>query len=447
MKNLFLFIIAVISLPVHASIPPWITLRSPQTYYTQDVDSIVGRDTVFTQVSHVVSGQFKPFVNPDITSFELNLLPFENVVRPVSRTSKIEYPELTLMPEYQQRVAWQNKNILTPSLWQSAAHEPILEKLRYDYAISNPSTVKYTNLQIKDPSKELLKVQRDKSGDKKEISRIFKTEVPLSAEMRKKKEKPAGPWKNSGEENLQFSQLFVENWIKGGENSATLTHDLRLNSAYSQGRTSWENSLVNKLSLTYTSALGTRVSSDAFDLASKYGFNAVNKWYYSFAFSLKTQLFRNYDKSDTEKANPKSKFMSPVYMQFIFGMDYKQDNFSLLLSPYTGIITAVADTDRVDQTKYGIAEDRKANFINGFSVTCNWKKEIVYGINYSTKLELFYEYIKKDGNKRFDWENVLDVQINRFLSTRLLIELRYFDNESDKFQIKENFSVGFKYSF
>ena len=101
----------------------------------------------------------------------------------------------------------------------------------------------------------------------------------------------------------------------------------------------------------------------------------------------------------------------------------------------------------IDQTSYGISEDKKANFVNGFSITANWKKTIIYGIYYTPKLELFYEYFRKDGNKRFDWENIIDVQINRFLSTRFLVELRYFDNESDHFQVKENFSIAFKYSF
>ena len=129
-------------------------------------------------------------------------------------------------------------------------------------------------------------------------------------------------------------------------------------------------------------------------------------------------------------------------------MDYKRgDDLSVLLSPYTGIITVVADTADIDPTNFGIDEGKRADFINGFSITVNWKKTIMYGVYYITRVELFYEYFRKNGNKRFDWENVFEFQINRFISTRLNLELRYFDNESEKFQVKENFSISFKYSF
>ncbi|MBQ3635890.1 MAG: DUF3078 domain-containing protein [Bacteroidales bacterium] len=421
----------------------WQTLRTPVTVPVMVVDTIVGRDTVWRQESRIVPGQFNSLLCSD-SLHSVSMIPS-------ALTFRCPTKPISFQPRDWRDLAHPDTFSISRSLPQDVVGLSALDRAKYDYMIAHPEKVDYTWDVVPEPWRDFSEGRRakTKASDNKSISKIFQTDDydARNEKLRKKAAEPVGPWKTSGEENLQFSQLYVNNWIKGGENSATLTHDLRMKANYSKNRSQWDNSLTNKLSITYTSALGTRVSSDAFDAVSKYGFKAVNKWYYSFAFSLKTQLFRNYDKSDVDKVKPKSKLMSPVYLQFIFGMDYKTDNLSLLLSPYTGVITAVADTDMVDQTKYGISQDRKADFNNGFSVTLNWKKEITYGVNYSTKLELFYEYFKKDGDKRFNWENVMDVQINRYLSTRFLVELRYYDNESKRFQIKENFSVGFKYAF
>lgn len=325
-----------------------------------------------------------------------------------------------------------------------------LDQARLDLIFSHPELLKYTWNEIPDPGKDIREGKKLAStgNDPDNLSRIFKPDPNfLTQQLKEKHKEKESPWKLSGVENLQFSQLFVNNWIKGGENSAALLHDFRWQAKIAQDRHAWETNVTSKLGLTYTSTLKGRVSDDLLDINSKYGFNAVNKWYYSFLFSFKTQLFRNYSSSDINKENPKSTLLSPAYIQFIFGMDYKKDDLSILLSPYTGIITLVADSADIDPTNFGIDEGKRSDFINGFSITANWKKTIIYGIYYTTKLELFYEYFKKDGNKRFDWENIIEVQINRYLTTRLNLELRYFDNESNKFQIKENFAISFKYTF
>ena len=380
----------------------------------------------------------------------MNTAGFAVIFKPVHKPIRMQ-------SQYDPDVVWRNfanSLSMTRNFADSIPDDPAglnpLDRLRYDYAIEHPEAVRYTWSQIPDPYEIFKngKIVEQKEKQQSAIAKIFSTEeIRKEEKLQKKKEEDKGPWTISGQETLQFSQLAVANWVKGGENSASLLQDFRFKAIYSKNRTQWESSATHKVGLTYTSALHTRVSDDELNLSSKYGFNAVNKWYYSFLLTFKTQMFRNYSKSDVDKTKPKSTLLSPAYTQLIFGMDYKAKDLSLLLSPYTLNITSVADTADIDQTAYGISENSRATFLNGFSVTLNWKKEITYGINYSTALELFYEYFKKDGNKRLNWENIIDVQINRFLSTRLLLNLRYFDNESDKFQLKENFTIAFKYSF
>lgn len=431
----------------------WHTLRSYSTYLA-DADST---DTLGVHYRYkalrVDSAHLAPIFAPSRGAWpHINTAVFTINYRPDIRpiTYRSQYTPLA------QRNRWARGLHLLPSyklrgdptgLWP-------IDRAKFNYIKEHPEAVHYTWNEIPDPGKDIREGRRyTNRHQQRALAEIFQPDEGIRvAELRKKAEKPAGPWKATGEENLQLSQLAVVNWTKGGENSVSLLHDLRINALYKHNRNEWESNVVNKIGLTFTSALGARISTDNFDLSTKYGFNTSQKrlktpgkWYYSSQISLKTQLFRNYGNA-SKSDPPKSTCFSPAYLKFIFGMDYKRDGgLSVFLSPYTANLTLVADTATIDQTKYGIDEDKKYAFLNGFSVNVDWKHTFIYGIVYGTKLELFYEYEGKGGTKQLNWENVFDVQINRFLSTRLMLELRYFDNEIAKFQFKENFSISFKY--
>lgn len=328
-----------------------------------------------------------------------------------------------------------------------------LSALRQKLAAKRADLVKTTWSEVPEPWKDVKEGKRMAftDNDNKTLAQIFSEEFKQNNVMRSLPKEEKGPWDLSGEENLQMSQFAQKNWAKGGDNSFSLSSDMRAKATLAHGRHSLENNGVHKVGITYTDELGVRVSNDALEMSSKYGFKAVNKWYYSFQSTLKTQMFRNYANNDKNKENLKSTIFSPAYLQLIFGMDYKVTDLSVLLSPYTASITIVADTVHIHQKDYGIPEDKRSSWVNGFSVNTTWKKTITYGVTYSTKMELFYEYFSKDGQKRFNWENVIDMQINRFLTTRLLTTMRFFDNEKingkAKFQFKENFTIAFKYKF
>lgn len=426
----------------------WVTLRPYAKKTIEVADTVLpSGDTLFLRLT-VPDTTRRADLTPRGNGFQLNTTGFQLNYRPLT-------PDIRFRSQYSPEA--RRDTFLTrlqslgvrPGLGDPAGLTP-MDRARLETIFSQPGLMRRTWNEIPDWTKEIRegRLIHSDEGCTENLSRIFKPDASFVVESLKEKAKEKeSPWKISGTENLQLSQLALSNWTKGGENNLAFTHDFRWQGVFKKSRSEWETSLTSILGLSYTSTLKGRVSNDQFNVSSKYGFNAVNKWYYSFLFTFKTQLFRNYSSSDIEKENPNSTLLSPTYMQIVFGMDYKRDDLSVLLSPYTAAITLVVDTATIDQTSFGIDEDKRANVKNGFSVTANWKKTIIYGIYYTTKLELFYEYFKKDGNKRFDWENVIEMQINRFLSTRLLVEFRYFDNESDKFQLRENFSIAFKYTF
>ena len=451
---LFAILLALSSTPAHAqsSLPAWLSLRQPLSFASLPADSVsAGADSVVSQPPTPIPGQFAPLLPAPPLQSDSYQVGFLNVVYPAD-SLRLSLPNSvdpnSRMAGYLASAYSLGVNTSPDSVPHNDGLSP-LQRARRDFLTSNPAAVIMTSADVEDMNTpDPSRVRRQSSAEMQAtIAKIFAPEAQAAESIRKKKEEPQSPWTTSGEENLQFTQLAVANWIKGGENNVALTHDLRMKALYSKNKIQWESNLTSKTGLTVTSALGARISNDELNLTSKFGYNAVNKWYYSLLLTFKTQLFRNYSNSDKTKSSPKSTLLSPAYQQFIVGMDYKKDNLSLLLSPYTCILTIVADTADIDQTSYGVSANSRTNWVNGFSVTLNWKKVIIYGMSYTTNLEVFYEYFRKDGNKRFDWESIFDMQFNRFLSTRFLLDLRFYDNESDRFQLKENFSISFKYTF
>ncbi len=334
----------------------------------------------------------------------------------------------------------------------SAVYDSVkpLKKIRQQYMIDYPSMVDLNWTTIPDPPR----IRRDGYLRKRSASEgIHKLLAKTEYDTRPSLEKVViekGPWSFEGSEHVQLSQAHIDNWVKGGESNVSLSSDLRAKANYKKKKNEWESYIIHKVGVLSTDDDRGRINDDLIELNSKYGLSASKKWYYSFLFNFKTQLFHSYAKADTEHETPLSGFMAPAYFTFALGMDFKQGKkFTLLLSPITSKLTMVLDTVTFDQTRYDISKTKKVAMLNGLSVVSNFEQQISREIKITSKLDAFYEYISANDDRQvqIDWELILDMRINRFLSTRLLTEVKYFTNESSKVQFKENFNIAFRYTF
>ncbi|TCO03636.1 DUF3078 domain-containing protein [Natronoflexus pectinivorans] len=255
------------------------------------------------------------------------------------------------------------------------------------------------------------------------------------------------PWTFTGSENIQFSQAYLSNWARGGQNSVALLSDLRLSAIYKDDNVEWENTAVHKLGIISSEGAKSRVNDDLIELMSKYGVKSTEKWYYSLLFNFRTQFFEGFLASDTEKENPISAFMAPAYFSLAAGMDYRVKDFTLLLSPLTSRMTVVLDTAKINQTRYNIDADKKSNFLTGGSLQNNFRWKLAEDMTFTSRMNVFYDYFAKDENIQAEWDLVLDMRINVFLSTRLTGSFRYYESESSKLQIRQGLSLSFRYNF
>ncbi len=283
-------------------------------------------------------------------------------------------------------------------------------------------------------------------------------------------------WKLGAESGINFTQGYLSNWVKGGESSVSALGDFTSFANYTKNKTKWENNFRIKYGIMKTGEKGLRKNDDLWEINTKFGQKAFGKlgremmkkngkeslknWYYSFLVSLKSQIAAGYNYPNDSVIV--SSFMSPGHLFFALGLDYKPSKTaSLLISPITSKLTIVRDTINIDQTKYGLDQDRKIKSEMGGYVKAKFLLKFNDDISLGNKLTLFTNYLENPQNIDIDWEATLKMKINyninANISTHLIydddIQVPIFDNEGIKIgsgprvQFKEIISIGFTYKF
>ena len=112
-------------------------------------------------------------------------------------------------------------------------------------------------------------------------------------------------------------------------------------------------------------------------------------------------------------------------------MDYKpNDNFSVMISPFSGKLTFVTDTALSNKGSYGVEVGDKFRSEFGAFIKVAYKVELMENINYSTKLDLFSNYLNNPQNIDINWDNLITFKINEYFNAsfifRAIINNYYF---------------------
>ena len=270
-------------------------------------------------------------------------------------------------------------------------------------------------------------------------------------------------WKFSGTTSLNLSQLSLTNWAAGGANSISGNALINLSANYATDKTSWENKLILGFGLIKQGDDPSRKSDDQFDFASKLGLKASEKWFYTALLGFNTQFAEGYDNPGEDDRIKISNFMSPGYLSFSLGMDYKpSEAFSLFLSPLSSKFTFVLDEELSDAGTFGLDPGQKTRGELGAYIKMTFKKEILKNVTLDTKIDLFSNYLDSPQNVDVNWDMLLTFKVNEYLAASLLPQLIYdydikfgedttgdgvYDTFSEKVQFKELFGLGLTYTF
>lgn len=360
-------------------------------------------------------------------------------------------------------------NWIPASLWSNRIPDVADKMLReginkslVEIYVKNPQLIQGTEAELR--SSEGLRDDLNKDI-KEKITLVDKIEIKDGKEKEKVKidlgledkdlqivvHKP-NFWRFYGKYSLQFMQNYVsDNWYKGGESNNSLLAIVTLEANYNnKQKITVDNKLEMKLG--FQSSKGDEIhkyktNSDLIRMTNKLGLRATKHWYYTFLLQSWTQFYPGY-KSNDERVY--SDFMSPFESVASIGMEYKLNvknfNISANASPLA------CDFKYVDRlalsTSFGGYNNKHSRFDFGSNVTIDYNWNILKAVSWNGRIYCFTDYSKV----LVEWENTINMTINKYLSTKLFLYPRFDDSRNRQedesyFQFSQLLSLGLNYSF
>jgi len=265
-----------------------------------------------------------------------------------------------------------------------------------------------------------------------------------------------GAWVLSGVTGINISQTALSNWSAGGENSMAGNAYLNGSLLRKSGNWLWQNTLVLEYGMSKTKSDGSRKTNDNINFSTQLGYTTNNVWFYTVMGDLRTQFYKGYNYPNKEHYI--SNFFAPAYSNISLGMEYRpKANYSLYLSPVSAKLTFVQDDYLSSLGSFGVDPGDKFKAEVGAYFKGRAEQTIMENVNMVTTLDLFTPYDKQFGNIDVNWDVLISMKINKFLSATLNTTLRY-DNDvktikddgvrrGPKVQFKEVLGVGLAYNF
>lgn len=278
------------------------------------------------------------------------------------------------------------------------------------------------------------------------------------------------PWNFSGNVGVTMTQVMLQNWVPGGENSISGEATSYLQLDYLQGRHAWNTTLDLGYGLLKQGEAPVVKNLDKIDFNTKYGYAAAKRWYVSALFSMKTQFAPGYKDPAKPTRVLISDFAAPFYLALSLGIDYKYDShFSGYLSPVAGRMTYVRRQELADLGAFGV---KKAVLDNSGRVVTpgekmRWELGAMLKLTYvnrfyndriglNSRLELFSNYLNKPQNVDVTFDVVLDYKLLSFLTAKFQLTMVYDDDQKittadgrqmAALQVRQMLGVGLTYIF
>jgi hypothetical protein len=234
-------------------------------------------------------------------------------------------------------------------------------------------------------------------------------------------------WEVKGLLSLNFTQISLTNWVAGGRSSSAGVGIFNLTAKYTKDNWLWENNLDLGYGLIKEQNRQTVKSDDKIDFTSKLGLKQSEKLYYTLLFNYKTQFTKGYKYPNTTDVI--SDFMAPGYFTLALGLDYKpQKDLSIFFSPATAKLTVVSNEDLSNQGAFGVDPGKKTRMEVGAILKMDLNTEIMKNVTLNNKVELFSNYLEKPQNVDIDWDLMLNMKVNDYLSANLITNLIYDDD-------------------
>jgi hypothetical protein len=263
-------------------------------------------------------------------------------------------------------------------------------------------------------------------------------------------------WKNSGNALFLVNQSSFSNWTSGGQSSISGTLKIDYNFNYSDNGWDWDTKVISNFGLNKISGSDfLKKTDDRIEINSvlgkKFNNDIIGKWSYSSFFNFQTQFAKGYRFGKDANGNPnrteKSRFFSPATVQLGVGMYWKKSkDLWVNVAPMTGKLILVnrrfTENLSENQTYFGVKKGGNSRFELGASVRSYYKSEIFENVTMENRLSLYSDYLDRPQNIDFDCTFNFIMKVNQYVSTNLIFQFVYDDNEIKRVQVREVLGVG-----
>lgn len=249
-----------------------------------------------------------------------------------------------------------------------------------------------------------------------------------------------GNWTIMGKVSLNISQSYFANWSAGGTSSFAPIGKYNMTANYKKGRHEWNNWLDLALGYNLFFDVAPMKTDDKIEYITSYRYQLAKSWYFTVLGKFATQFAKGYDYS-VDSTVYISKFMAPAYIDLGPGITYQPvDWFSVYFSPVTPAWIIVDDQRLADEGAFGldpavydtagvlISHAKKVKSMFGAKMMIVLKKEVAKNITVGTKLELFSDYLDNPQNINVNWQVLIGLKVNDWLSIDLQTTLLYDDD-------------------
>lgn len=259
----------------------------------------------------------------------------------------------------------------------------------------------------------------------------------------------AKAWSIVGQNTLMLNQSAFSNWVGGGANNLGWLAGVNYNLTYEKDSDLWENVIVVGYGMNNTKGLGNRKTQDIINLSTNYGRKISGNWYASVGASLLTQFAPGYEDGNNPDAKKLSNFMAPGYVNLGAGFTYKpNDKFTMSLRPANARWTFVGDKDLQYAGNYGLKNDGDTSLFQfGFLGTAEYKLQIMENISLLNRASVFSNYLDHPDRLVLSYGGVLNMKVNKYISTQVTLDLLYDHNQIKKTQLKQTLGIGLAYNF
>jgi hypothetical protein len=263
-------------------------------------------------------------------------------------------------------------------------------------------------------------------------------------------------WKNSGNALFLVNQSSFSNWTSGGQSSISGTLKVDYNFNYSDNGWDWDTKVISNFGLNKISGSDfLKKTDDRIEINSvlgkKFNNDIIGRWSYSSFFNFQTQFAKGYRFGRDANGNPnrteKSRFFSPATLQLGVGMYWKKSkDLWVNVAPMTGKLILVnrrfTENLNENQTYFGVKKGGNSRFELGASIRSYYKSEIFENVTMENRLSLYSDYLDRPQNIDFDCTFNFIMKVNQYVSTNLIFQFVYDDNEIRRVQVREVLGVG-----